>query len=78
MALPRPLVTTPSIYIVRKAMTDGLRGTSRFWRVVLILVVAKRAFSKVMQSDVKTVAFERIKPGETLILRGVRSRDLPS
>lgn len=74
----RPLVATPAIYVVRKAMSDGLRGTSRFWRVVLVLVLAKRAFGKVMQSDVKTVAYERIKPGETIILRGVRTRDLPS
>jgi len=56
----------------------GLRGKSRFWRTVLVLVVARRAFRRVMQSDVRTVAFERIKPGDTIILRGVRSRKLRS
>jgi hypothetical protein len=31
-----------------------------------------------MRSQPRTIALERIKPGETVILRGVRSRDIPS
>ena len=74
----RPLIPTPSVFIVGKAMSAGLFGQSRFWRGVLIAIFARRAVSRVMQSGVKTVAIEPIKPGETLVLRGVRSRDLPS
>jgi hypothetical protein len=74
----RPLFPTPSFFVVGKAVSDGLFGRSRFWRGVLIAIFARRALSRVMQSGVKTVAIERIKPGETLVLRGVRARDLPS
>ena len=56
----------------------GWIGGNRFWRVVFVLLLARRAFRKIMGSDPITVAVEQIKPGETLILRGVSSRDLPA
>ena len=77
MAGPRlPLFPTPSLYIQRRAMLEGRRsGRSRFWRGVFFAILARRMFQRVMRSDPRTLAIERIKPGETVILRGVRSRD---
>jgi hypothetical protein len=73
-----PLFPTPSMYVVRRAMTEGLRGRSRFWKFVMITILLRRGFRRLMQSDGVTVAVERLKPGESIILRGVRARDLRS
>ena len=79
MAGPRlPLFPTPSIYIQRRAMLEGRSGRSRFWRGVFFFILARRMFQRVMRSQPRTLAIERIKPGETVILRGVRSRDVRS
>jgi hypothetical protein len=59
-------------------MSDGLFGRSRFWRAVLIAIMARRGLQRLMNPGPQTVAIERIKPGETIVLRGVRSRKLPS
>jgi len=77
MAYRHPLFPTPAIYVVRRAMTEGRRGSSKFWRTVFVLIVAKRFLHKVLDSDVRTVAYERIRPGDTFVLRGVSSRKLP-
>jgi hypothetical protein len=66
----------PSQYLARRALVEGRR--SRIWRAVFVAILARRAFHRIMRTEARTVAIERIKPGETIILRGVRSRDLPS
>jgi hypothetical protein len=73
-----PLFPTPSMYVVRRAMTEGLRGRSRFWKLVMIAILLRRGFRRVMRSDGMTVAVEHLQPGESIILRGVRARDLRS
>ena len=79
MAAPRwPLFPSPSLYVSRRAMVEGRRGRSQFWRVVMFAILARRLFQRVMRSQPRTIAIERIKPGETVILRGVRSRDVRS
>ena len=74
MASPRlPLFPTPSMVVVRRAMVDGLFGESRLWRLVAFAIIGRRILRRVLGSDPVTVAVERLKPGETLILRGVTS-----
>jgi hypothetical protein len=77
MAIRMPLLPSPRMMFVRRAMVEGLKGQNRVWRVVMVAIIANRLLRRVMGSDVRTVAIERIKPGETLILRGVRSRKMP-
>jgi hypothetical protein len=72
-----PLFPSPSIIIVRRAMVDGLLGRSRFWKAIAFAVIARRTMRKLMGSDPHTVALEKIRPGETVILRGVTARDVP-
>jgi hypothetical protein len=59
-------------------MRKGLFGDSRLWKAVGIVILARRGLKKMMDSEPRTLAVERIKPGETVILRGVRSRNLPA
>ena len=77
MAPRLPLVPTASMMVVRKAMVEGVKGENRFWRYVMFAIIARRVLRRLMDSDPRTVAVERLLPGQTLILRGVTSRDLP-
>lgn len=78
MARRRPSLLAPSALLFSNAMRKGIFGDSRLWRVVGIAILTRRGLKKVMGSEPQTVAVERIKPGETLILRGVRSPELPT
>jgi hypothetical protein len=77
MTVRMPLLPSPRMLFVRRAMVEGIKGENRVWRVVMFVIIANRLLRRLMGSDARTVAIERIKPGETLILRGVRSRKLP-
>jgi hypothetical protein len=77
MAYRVPLVPSVSMVLVRKAMVEGVKGENRFWRFVMLAIIARRILRRLMDSDPRTVAIERLLPGQTLILRGVTSRDLP-
>jgi hypothetical protein len=77
MAHRLPLVPTASMLVVRKAMVEGVKGENRFWRYVMFAIIARRVLRRLMDSDPRTVAVERLLPGQTLILRGITSRDLP-
>jgi hypothetical protein len=68
-----PLFPKPSMLIVRRAMVDGLFGRSRFWKAIAFLIIARRTVRKLMGSDPRLVAVEKIRPGETITLRGVRA-----
>ena len=68
----------PSSVLYRKSMRHGIFGDSRVWKAIGFAILARRAFRKIMGSDPRTVAIERIKPGETIVLRGVRSPKLPT
>ena len=72
----RPSYLAPSAFLVRSAVRKGLFGESRVWKAVGIAILARRGLRKLMGSDPRTVAVERIKPGETVVLRGISSRDL--
>ncbi len=72
-----PLVPTASMLVVRKAMVEGVKGENRFWRYVMFAIIARRVLRRLMDSDPRTVAVERLLPGQSLILRGVTSRDVP-
>jgi hypothetical protein len=77
MASRLPLFPSPSMLFVRRAMVEGVRGNNRVWRMILYAIVLRRLWLRVMGTDARTVAVERIRPGETLLLRGVTSRSLP-
>ena len=74
----RPGYLAPSVWMFQKSVRDGIFGDSRIWRTIGLLIIGRRALRKVMGSEAQTVAVERIKPGETIVLRGVRSRRLPT
>ncbi len=74
MAPRLPLFPSPGMLFVRKAMVEGVKGENKFWRAVMIAIIARRVLRRVMGSDAQTVAIERIGPGETVVLRGVTSR----
>ena len=69
-----PLFPSPSMLVIRKAMTQGLFGESRMWKLVAFAIIARRMLRKIMDSEPRLVAIEKIRPGETLILRGVTGR----
>ena len=64
----------PSAVIYRRAMQQGILGDSRLWKAIGIAIIARRIARKIMGSDPVTVGIETIKPGETVILRGVTGR----
>ena len=74
MAQRPPLFPTPSAYIVRNSVNKGLLGDDRFWKLIGFLIVGRRLVRKIMGADPRTVAVERIRPGETITLRGVTTR----
>lgn len=74
----RPRYLAPSAWMFQKSVRDGFFGDSRVWKTVGLLIIGRRALRKIMGSEAQTVAIERIKPGETIVLRGVRSRKLPT
>ncbi len=78
MARRRAGYLAPSAVIFRTAMREGIFGHSRVWKVVGIAILARRGLKKLMGAAPRTLAVERIRPGEMLILRGVRSPKLPA
>jgi hypothetical protein len=72
-----PLFPSPSMLFVRRAMVEGFRGRNRVWRMVMYGIILSRLWRRLMGSDPRTVAVERLRPGETLLLRGVTSRTIP-
>jgi hypothetical protein len=77
MARRLPLVPSASMMFVRKAMVEGVKGENRIWRFVMFAIIARRILRRLMGNDPRTVAVERLLPGQTLMLRGVSSRDVP-
>ena len=77
MAPRMPLIPSASMLFVRKAMVEGIKGENKVWRAVMLAIIARRIMRRVLDSDPRTVAVERLLPGQSLILRGVTSRDLP-
>ena len=77
MAYRLPLVPSASMLLVRKAMVEGVKGENRFWRFVMFAIIARRIVRRLMDSDPRTVAVEKLLPGQTLIMRAVTSRDMP-
>lgn len=69
-----PLFPSPSMVIVRRAMLNGLFGDSRPWKLLAFLIIGRRMLRRIMGTEPRLVAIERIVPGETLILRGVTGR----
>jgi hypothetical protein len=69
-----PLFPSPSMLVVRRAMVQGLFGESRMWKLIAFAIIARRMLRKIMDSEPRLVAIEKIRPGETLILRGVTGR----
>lgn len=69
-----PLFPSPSMLVVRKAMAQGLFGDSRMWKLIAFAIIGRRMLRRVMGSAPRTVAIERIGPGETLVMRGVTGR----
>ena len=74
MADRTPLFPSPSMLVVRRAMFDGLFGDSRFWKVLAFVIIGRRMLQRIMGSEPRVIAVERIRPGETLIMRGVTGR----
>jgi len=69
-----PLFLSPTMYIFRKSVAEGILGHSRVWKAIGFFLIGRRMLRKVMGSDPRTVGIERLAPGETLILRGVTGR----
>jgi hypothetical protein len=78
VARRRASILAPSALLFSNAMRKGIFGDSRMWKVVGIAMLTRRGLKKLMGAEAETVALERIRPGETIILRGVRSRKLPT
>ena len=74
MADRTPLFPSPSMLVMRRAMVDGLFGDSRVWKVLAFVIIGRRMLQRIMGSQPRVVAVERIRPGETLIMRGVTGR----
>ena len=74
MANRMPIFPSPSMLVVRRAMVDGLFGDSRTWKLIAFAIIGRRMLRRIMGSEPQTVAIERIRPGETVILRGVTRR----
>ncbi len=74
MANRPPLFPSPSMIVVRRAMTEGVFGQSRMWKTVAFAIMFRRTMRKLMGSDPHTVAIEKLRPGETVVLRGVTGR----
>ena len=74
MADRTPLFPSPSMLVMRRAMVDGLFGDSRVWKVLAFVIIGRRMLQRIMGSEPRVVAVERIRPGETLIMRGVTGR----
>jgi hypothetical protein len=74
MAARTPLFPSPSMLVMRRAMVDGLFGDSRAWKVLAFVIIGRRMLQRIMGSEPRVVAVERIRPGETLIMRGVTGR----
>lgn len=69
-----PLLPSPSMLLVRRAMVQGLFGDSKMWKLIAFAIIGRRMLRRVMGSAPRTVAIERIGPGETLVMRGVTGR----
>jgi hypothetical protein len=69
-----PLFPRPRFAIVRRAMNEGVFGDNRFWKAIGFAIIGRRIFRHIMQSEPRLVAVEKLKPGQTIVLRGVTSR----
>ncbi len=65
-------VLSPGLFVRRKAISQGFFGDSRAWQVIGVLVFGRSVLRKFLKSGGETIAVERLKPGERIILTGVR------
>jgi len=69
-----PLFPTPAMLFVRRAMVEGVRGRNRVWRMVMYAIVLRRLWRRVMSTDARTIAVEKIGPGDVVLMRAVTSK----
>ena len=70
----RPSLLSPGVLIFRKSLRDGIFGNSRFWKAAAFVILGRRLLRRLMGAEPRTVAVEKLVPGQTLILRGVTER----
>lgn len=55
----------------RLTLRNSLLGKNRLWRTVFLLMMARRAFRRVMGSEPEIVATERLKPGAAIQIASI-------
>ena len=63
---------SPGLWARRKAMSKGLMGESPVWRAIGITILIRLILRRLMRMGPERIAVERMKPGESIILTGVR------
>ena len=71
MVAPRRRFWSPFILIPRRAVTRGLVGDSRLWRVVAAIVFGTSLLKRFVSGGEEIVTVERMRPGETMVLRTI-------
>lgn len=67
-----PLLS-PGLLIRRKAIRLGFLGDSRLWQFVGLVVFGRQILRRVFGAEPETVARERLEPGQSILLIGLRN-----
>ena len=70
----RPRALSPTAAIRRRALDRALVGDDRLWQSVFFMIVMRRLTRRVMGSEPKLVAIEKLEPGESIKLSSVDKR----
>ena len=57
------------------ATSKGLLGSSRGWRIVFGLIMAKRFWGKIMGKEPQVVAVDKLKPGQFMTIEAIGPKD---
>lgn len=74
MGRRRPSVLSPTALIRRRALDRALVGDDRLWQSVFLMIVSRRLMRRVIGSEPKVVATEKLKAGQKIQIASIEGR----
>lgn len=67
----------PAFYVRRAAISRGLMGDDRFWRVVFAVIFGRKLLRKALGSEPETLSVEKLKAGQFVSVEAIDPRTIP-
>lgn len=66
---------SPAFIIRSRAMSKGVLGGSRGWRIVALVIFGRRYLRKLVGREPEVVATDELKPGQFMTIEAIGPKD---